>query len=73
MAATKSAFAPRGKLQLAGVIKRDLWEIGFKKATPPQPTIKAAPSPNKAMWFGGGALGALLMLGFARGVARRRA
>jgi hypothetical protein len=34
VAARKLAFAPRGKLALAQVIGRDLWEIGFKKAAP---------------------------------------
>jgi hypothetical protein len=38
--ATKIAFVPRGKVQLATLIKRDLWEIGFKKA---KPAPKAAP------------------------------
>ena len=35
IAAGKTAFAPRGKLALATVINRDLWEINFKKAPPP--------------------------------------
>ena len=72
IAAQKVAFAPRGKLELAGVIKRDLWEIGYKKA-PAAPKSKA-PAPasgGKAMFFGGGALG---LLGIAIGLrlARRR-
>ena len=33
--ASKLAFAPRGKLPLASVIGRDLWEIGYKKFRPP--------------------------------------
>jgi len=64
IAAQKTAFAPRGKLALATVIKRDLWEIGFKKATA-QPAPKK-PAPNKAMWFFGGALLGLLLLGLGR-------
>ncbi len=32
IAAGKTAFAPRGKLELATVINRDLWEINYKKA-----------------------------------------
>jgi hypothetical protein len=68
MAANKVAFAPRGKLELAGVIKRDLWEIGYKKA---QPAVKPAPpAPKKTMWFGGGALLGLLLIGL--GTRRRR-
>ena len=31
IAASKLAFAPRGKLEVASVVKRDLWEIGLKK------------------------------------------
>jgi hypothetical protein len=31
----KLAFVPRGKLALASVIGRDLWEIGFKRFRPP--------------------------------------
>jgi hypothetical protein len=37
IAAGKTAFVPRGKLALATVIGRDLWEIGYKKAAPAQP------------------------------------
>ena len=47
--AEKTAFVPRGKLALGNVIKRDLWEIGFKKTQP-----AAAKSPVKTM--GGAAL-----------------
>ena len=72
IAAQKVAFAPRGKLELAGVIKRDLWEIGYKKA--PAASKSKAPPPasgGKTMFFGGGALG---LLGIALGlrIARRR-
>ena len=35
IAASKLAFVPRGKLQLAAMVNRDLWEIGVKK-TPPK-------------------------------------
>jgi hypothetical protein len=34
IAASKLAFAPRGKLEVASVVKRDLWEIGLRKAAP---------------------------------------
>ena len=34
IAASKLAFAPRGKLQLAAMVNRDLWEIGMKKVAP---------------------------------------
>jgi hypothetical protein len=61
IAASKLAFAPRGKLAVADVIGRDLWEIGLPRtrtrATPP-----ARPSGNKAMGFGAGALAALILI-----------
>ena len=72
MAASKTAFAPRGQLQLASVIKRDLWEIGYKKA-PPAPAIKPAPpATKKTMWFGGGALIGLMLIGLGALTRRRR-
>ncbi|MDQ3338838.1 MAG: DUF2330 domain-containing protein [Myxococcota bacterium] len=68
VAASKVAFAPRGKMELAGVIKRDLWEIGYKKAPP---AVKPAPpTSKKTMWFGGGALLGLMLIGI--GARRRR-
>ena len=71
--ASKVAFAPRGRLALGQVIGRDLWEIGFKKERPaPAPTRPTpAGSKVKAMGFGIGALGALVIL--ALGVVVRRA
>ena len=73
IAAEKTAFAPRGKLELASVIKRDLWEIGYKKQRTTPPTAKTAPGGGaKTMAFGGGAFGALLVLGLIALVRRRR-
>jgi hypothetical protein len=72
IAASKTAFAPRGKLQLASVIKRDLWEIGYKKAATPPAPPKAAPTTPKTMWFGGGALLGLMLIGAGALIARRR-
>ena len=43
IAAGRTAFAPRGKLELASVIGRDLWEIGYKKQAP----VPKAPVPPK--------------------------
>ena len=65
IAAGRTAFAPRGKLELASVINRDLWEIGYKKKSTPRPV----PPTVKPMSLLGGlaALGLLLVL-----VARRR-
>ena len=42
IAASKNAFAPRGKMKLGTVIGRDLWEIGVKKGATPAP----APTPS---------------------------
>ncbi len=74
--AQKTAFAPRGKLELAGVIKRDLWEINVKKAggKPAAPANQkfATPPQTKAMSFGAGALGGLLVLGLIAWLKRRK-
>jgi hypothetical protein len=86
--ASKVAFAPRGKLALPMVIKRDLPEIGVRKWRPaPKPTVapappgpmlekplppKATPGKVKAMSFGGGALAALTVWGLLAAVRRRR-
>ncbi|MBS1123928.1 MAG: hypothetical protein H6Q90_6156 [Deltaproteobacteria bacterium] len=80
IAASKLAFAPRGKLELAQVIKRDLWEIGFKKASAtnpapvPAPTNQkfAKPPANKTMGFGLGVLGGILVIAIVMYFARRR-
>jgi hypothetical protein len=77
IAATGTAYAPRGRLQLANVIRRDLWEIGFKRAiTPPKPTTPAPGAqppkpagPVKTQLLGGAAIVLLAGLGLAR---RRR-
>jgi hypothetical protein len=75
IAASKIAFAPRGKLELGSVIKRDIWEIGYKRtAPPPAPPSpgKTSVAPAKGMWFGGGALAGLVFLQLATRIARRR-
>jgi len=79
IAASKLAFAPRGRMALDTVIKRDLWEIGYKKA-PAQK--RPAPAPNgakfatppgsKAMGFGVGVLLGLVLLGAGSLVLRRK-
>jgi hypothetical protein len=65
--ASKTAFAPRGKLELASVIKRDLWEIGYKKkAAPSVPAPGKFATPPKGMSFGIGVIvGGLLIAMFA--------
>ncbi|MGE0396412.1 MAG: DUF2330 domain-containing protein [Kofleriaceae bacterium] len=77
IAASKLAYAPRGKLSLPTVVKRDLWEIGMKKSsssTPSKPAGGGFSTPPKTMGFGfgGGVLGGLAMLGLFALVARRR-
>jgi hypothetical protein len=71
IAATKTAFAPRGKLQLASVIKRDISEIGVKKA--PDATKPAPTQPSggkKVMWIGAGLLLGVTLLALGRLVRR---
>ncbi len=86
IAASKTAFAPRGRMQLGQLIGRDLWEIGVRKqpkAAPPAPV----PTPNApngggfskppqgakgAMSFGLGVLGAIALLGVGSLVAKKK-
>jgi hypothetical protein len=66
LAASKLAFAPRGKLDVASVVKRDLWEIGLKKSggaapsPPPGGGKFATPPIKKLQGLGLGALGLVL-------------
>ncbi len=71
IAASKLAFAPRGKLQLASLIKRDLGDLGLKKAPAPKGSF-ATPPTVKAMALGIGALGALALIGLGSLITRRR-
>jgi hypothetical protein len=76
--AQKTAFAPRGSFELASVIKRDLWEIGYKKSaapsapTPPKGQKFATPPGAKAMSFGAGAAIGLLLVGMFVWLKRRK-
>ncbi len=70
IAASRLAFAPRGRLALDTVIGRDLWEIGYKKQRASQFAKPPAPSPAKAM--GLGALGALGLIGLGALIRRRK-
>ncbi len=77
IAAGRTAFTPRGKLQLASVVQRDIWEIGFKRARNRRPAPKrnngASVSPKKkTMWFGAGAMLGLLVIGAGAVRSRRR-
>jgi hypothetical protein len=77
IAASKLAFAPRGRLEVASVVKRDLWEIGLKKdsaATPPPPGGGkfATPPIKKVQSFGFGALLGLALCAAGFAIGRRR-
>jgi len=77
MMASKTAFAPRGQLELAAVIKRDLWEIGYKKsASQPAPAPGnqkfATPPGSKAMSVGAGAAVGFMLLGLFAWISKRR-
>ncbi|HVK86398.1 MAG TPA: DUF2330 domain-containing protein [Kofleriaceae bacterium] len=75
IAASKLAYAPRGQLQLASVIQRDLWELGVRKSSSAKPAPSGAkfatPPGGKAMGFGLGALAGLALLGLG-GLAKRK-
>ncbi len=82
IAANKTAFAPRGQMELASVIKRDLWEIGYKKAPAATPQksnnngnpggFAKPPGGSKAMGLTLGMLGGLLGILFGTLLIRRR-
>jgi len=68
--AVKTAFAPRGKLEIANVIGRDLWEIGYRMKRVAAPAVApTTPARPKAM---GVLVAALLIVGFGLLVLRRR-
>jgi hypothetical protein len=68
LAAGRTAFAPRGKLELATVINRDIWEINYKMKRP-KPAAAPAPTGSKSM---GLMFAMLLLLGVGVLVIRRR-
>jgi hypothetical protein len=75
IAAGRTAFAPRGKLELATVIGRDIWEIGYKKKSAAPPASPNGPAKPKAMgfvFFGGGGLVTFGLIALALLIARRR-
>ena len=79
IAASKLAFAPRGKLEVASVIKRDLWEINLKKdsASAPSPSPPgggkfATPPSKKVQGFGFGAMLGLVAISAGLLISRRR-
>ena len=82
IAAQKLAFAPRGKLSLAGSVLADVPDLKVwlpRQGAPAPPPSKFAQPPGggasggvKAMSFGAGALGALGMIGLGALILRRR-
>jgi hypothetical protein len=79
IAASKLAFAPRGKLEVASVVKRDLWEIGLRKdssaapaPSPPGGGKFATPPIKKIQGFGLGALLGLVVCSAGLLISRRR-
>jgi hypothetical protein len=81
IAASKLAFAPRGKLEVASVIKRDLWEINLRKADAPSPSSPssppgggkfATPPEKKIQGFGFGAMLGLVAISAGLLINRRR-
>jgi len=77
IAASKLAFAPRGKLEVASVVKRDLWEIGLKKAPAlgkpaPGGAKFAKPPGSQAMGFGFGASAGVVFIALFLLVSRKR-
>ncbi len=75
IAAGKLAFAPRGKLVVASMVNRDLWEIGLKRtrtAAAPAPSGSFSKPPSGVKSMGFSALAILALLGVGRTIARRR-
>jgi len=74
IAASKLAFVPRGQISVAQMVKRDLPEIGLKRAlpeAPPAPDGGFAKPPTKKGMFGAGVLAVVAGLGIGV-LARRR-
>ena len=72
IAAGKTAFAPRGKLELATVINRDLWEIGYKKSGGGTPSPTPPKTKTMGFAFGGRGLSVLAVLALVALLRRRR-
>ncbi len=76
IAASKLAFAPRGQISVAQLVKRDLPEIGLKKVEPPAPPAPGptggfAKPPGKGAMIGLGLTAALAALGAGMAASRR--
>jgi hypothetical protein len=74
IAASKVAFAPRGKLEVASVVKRDLWEIGLKKDSAPAPAGGgkfATPPIKKLQGFGFGVMLGIVLISAGLLIRRR--
>jgi hypothetical protein len=80
IAASKLAFAPRGKLEVASVVKRDLWEIGLRRVSAPTATTPppgggrfATPPSRQLQGLGLGAMLGVVMISAGQLISRRRA
>jgi hypothetical protein len=76
IAAGDTAYVQRGKLELATQIKRDLWEIGYKKAPAPgaggKPATPVAPKTMSFVDGGYGVVAGLLLIGLVTLIGKRR-
>jgi hypothetical protein len=70
IAAGRIAFAPRGQLELAAVVNRDLWELGYTWSPSPPTRSSAAPARDRG-WLGELGFGALVLLALGVLIARR--
>jgi hypothetical protein len=70
IAAGRIAFAPRGQLELATVVNRDLWELGYTWS--PSPRSRSSPlSPSRSRGWLGALGGALVLVALGVLIARR--
>ncbi|HWU86099.1 MAG TPA: DUF2330 domain-containing protein [Kofleriaceae bacterium] len=75
IAASKLAFVPRGQMSVAQMVKRDLPEIGLRRALPDAPAAPGggfAKPPTKKSMVGAGVLALVAGLGVGVLVRRRR-
>jgi len=74
IAASKLAFAPRGQISVAQMVKRDLWEIGLRKDSVSAPTSGgkfATPPIKKVQGFGFGVMLGIVVVSAGLLISRR--